>query len=47
VFEVFLAFTDFQPSEMMAMSEQELLYWHKRVENSYKRYRWESGTKKK
>ena len=36
--EVFIAFTSFQPSEMMSMTEDETLYWLDRVEEAHKRY---------
>ena len=36
--EVFITFTNFQPSEMMGMTEKETLYWLDRVEEAHKRY---------
>ena len=36
--EVFIAFTNFQPSEMMNMTEKETLYWLDRVERAHKMY---------
>ncbi len=37
--EILLYFTHFQPSEMMRMTEKEMLYWVERVGKAYKNYR--------
>lgn len=36
--EVFIAFTAFQPSEMMRMTEEETIYWLERIEKAHERY---------